>query len=166
MALKFFIQQAPDGKSFTFKDLTDWDDLTPDTTDVTTMYLEVTLPNEDEPKVCVLDDTEYVEEMEIDAFETPFSGLPDGVYKFRLLVETELSDPNDKLESSQVLFGFAAAVTQKVMRASLSYHPTESKRKKEWILELQRLLINLRYSAYTGNYNYFNENLKQLEKIL
>jgi len=167
MAVKFSIQQKPDGKSFIFKDLTDWDDpgMVPDTGDITKMSLEIEDPKGTEVKYEWTSHTEE-EEISIEDLELSTSTFLDGVYKFQLFIETTSSPPDDELESDQIVVGFAAIVTQKVMRASLSYHPNEERKKREWILELQRLLSNLRYSAYTGNYNYYNENLEQLQKIL
>ena len=167
MALKFSITERPDGKAFIFKDLTDWTDMTPITTgDITKMTLEIEFPDGSEKEYEL--GTSYVDEEEIGVED--LSGdipiLPDGVYEFKLLIETGLSTPNDEAESEIILFGFAAIVSQKVMRASLGFKPEDTKKKREWVLELQRLLNNLRYSAYTGNYNFFQDNIKQLQKIL
>ncbi len=166
MALQFSITESPDGKSFIFKDLTDWDDISYDTTDITKMALKITFPDESEEEY-VLDAAGYTDQEELEAAEFNLGVFPDGVYEFVLEIEesTGVTGPED-LESTPHFFGFAAIATQKVMGASLAFTPSEERKKREWILELQRLLNNLRYSAYTGNFNFFNDNLKQLQKIL
>ncbi len=167
MALTFSITEALNGKSFIFKDLTYWDNLTPGTDDVTSMTLTITLPNEDEVEY-EISDSGYEEEMEIEVAEEDFnlSVFPDGTYKFVLEVTTTSPDPDDEIESDPHYFGFAAIISEQVMKASLAFTPFETKKKREWVLELQRLLNNLRYSAYTGNFNFFDDNLAQLQKII
>lgn len=168
---KFFIEQHRDGRSFTFRDITgEYDEEenpggfgspNPAEEDVVTVALTVLDPKGDE----YLYEGVYLSELEIftEDIGYPKTLFEDGVYKFKVVYET-VSDVPFESESWE-FFGFAAIISGEIMRASLDYHPSESVSKKEWILEQHRLLNNLRFSAQTGNLEYFDENLEQLQKI-
>lgn len=164
MALQFSITERPDGKAFIFKDLTDYSTLSYGSGNITEMTLKIKLPDGEDFIEYELSTTGYVAQEEIEAAELNLSIFPDGVYTF--VLEIEESATLDSDETDEILFGFAAIVSQKVMKASLAFQPGDTRKKREWILELQRLLNNLRYSAYTGNYNFFQDNIYQLQKIL
>lgn len=90
----------------------------------------------------------------------------DGVYDFTVQLEDENGDtyPTGD-EVWGITVGFAAVITREVMQDTLSYHPSNKRRHREWILEQHRLLDNLRYSSQTGNIMYFRDNLDHLKKL-
>ncbi len=96
----------------------------------------------------------------------PSLRFKDGVYDFQVfIVEDDTEYPEAEEPQWSVIMGFAAIITREVMRDSLTYHPSQEKQKKEWILEQMRLLDNLKYSADTGNLQFFQDNLTQLQKL-
>jgi len=166
---KFFIEQHRDARSFSFTDQTGEYDAednpggfgtpNPEEGDVTDISLEIIGPEGGSYAY----EGDYSSTLEIFAEDIgyPSTLFKDGVYKFKVTYTTESDDYTSEVE----FFGFASIIASEVMRASLDYHPSESTSKKEWILEQHRLLNNLRFSAQTGNLEYFDENLEQLQKI-
>ena len=96
----------------------------------------------------------------------PHYFFKDGVYKFQLAIFVQPESEEIEYTSEWEFFGFAALTAGEVMANSLAYKPEESKQKKEWIIEQQRLLTNLKYAAETGNIEYYKENLEQLSRII
>ncbi len=166
---KFFIEEHRDARSLKFTDLTGVYDSeenpggfgspNPDTGDITELELSIIAPNQSEYTFV----SSYIPEIQIFTEDLVYPGTTyaDGVYKVKL----KYSTASEEFESEWEFFGFASIIAGEVMRTSLDYHPSESREKKEWILEQHRLLNNLRFSAQTGNLEYFDENLEQLQKI-
>lgn len=167
---KFLIEEHRDARSFAFTDLTgEYDEEdnpggfgapNPTTEDVTETIIEFTGPND---ILYSVSKDGYNSELEIFTEDVDYSGntFLDGVYKFRVIFKTT----SDEFNSEYYYFGFASIIAMYVIQSSLSYHPSNNRAEKEWILEQHRLLNNLSFSAQTGNLNYFRENLEQLQKI-
>ena len=87
----------------------------------------------------------------------------DGIYSFQIEYNT-IYEP-EKQYSQPIIVGFASIITERVIKDALIYTPQLEKSKKDYIRETMRLLSNLKYSADTGQLQYFEDNLKALYKI-
>jgi hypothetical protein len=177
--LRFNIQESPDAKSFVFTDLTGgynssanpggWggDNITPDEIESAKLIVVVeqttylyNLP--------VGPDLRAMWEAGVEVFvqDIAYSDLQfkDGIYSFQIEY-TSFDNPSVKIYSQPVIIGFASIITERVIKDALIYTPQLQKSKKDYIRETMRLLSNLRYSADTGQLQYFEDNLNALYKI-
>ena len=177
LELKFFVKEHIDGRSFVILDTTGdydaedneggWGTPNPSQSDITSAVLDIAEIKDANPvfetQYTLSSGGEYFSEDEVSVQDIsyPKDRFNDSIYRLRITATTA----SDTYTTEWYYFGFASIIAGEVMRTSLDYHPSESKQKKEWILEQQRLLTNLRYSAETGNLQYFDENLLQLQKI-
>lgn len=174
--VKFTINESVNGKYLTFTDITgDYNVTTnqggwgaPNTTRlaVTQFKIQLTrnsvittyiLPSVTEPKI-----TDLQSGIQITPADLGLDGdvFEDGIYSFVVVVNTTFTS------TPSVIEGFAATITSLVMKDSLNYRTYIDTKIKGRILEQNRLLDNLSYSAQIGAQAYFNENLLMLQKII
>ena len=174
---KFDVEEAPDAKTITFYDTTGYNILgslsNPEgwTTDLIADIATATLTME-------VDSRSYTYNLPVGAgFEVDWAnGIPitlsdlaypelsfeDGMYDFTVNITFGANPAKEE----NIVVGFFAIILGKVMVKSLQYREGNSKEHREYILELNRLIDNLYYSTQTGQLDYFQSNLAQLEKII
>lgn len=92
----------------------------------------------------------------------PELSFEDGVYDFTI----DITFGANPAEQENIVVGFFAIILGRVMVKSLEYREGNSREHREYILELNRLIDNLYHSTQTGQLDYFQSNLVQLEKII
>lgn len=80
----------------------------------------------------------------------------DGIYTFTL---------NDGVDDSTHVEGFPSIIKLDVIKEALSYRAYQTKAVKDYIVEKNMLLTNLKYSATVGDASKFNENLLMLQRM-
>ena len=101
------------------------------------------------------------EGVEITTVDLSISELKDGIYTFELFSE----QPNDSVDTGSHIEGFAAKITNEVIKELLGYRFRMTKSSKEFLQEKSFILSNLEYSASINNMDSFKDNLKILQKM-
>lgn len=106
---------------------------------------------------------QWAQGIEIFAGDIGYPGtlFEDGIYDFTVTL-------NFTVEGTHVfddVFGFSAQIVGDVMKEALAYREAQSKSHREYVLERVRLMNNLYYAAETGQLEYFQLNLDQLQNI-